>query len=153
MALTKTKLNIRKKHLKPKCDSSSKNETLKFLGCKYEDPWKPRIKGILAWNSWVELINGFLELAPCYSHGIPNTVIGAILNVGNWVHHLEVQCMSLFDQTKPHSTIKWMDFGLVLRWTLKKIRELFFIFKCNTEIKFEMFWFISNNFFDIWTFI
>jgi hypothetical protein len=103
MGLTMTKLDIHKKHLKPKCDSSSKNETLKFLGRKCEDPWKPRIKGILAWNSWVELINGVLELAPCYSHGIPNTLIGAILNIGNWVHQLEVQCMSLFDQTKPHS--------------------------------------------------
>jgi hypothetical protein len=38
MALTMTKLDIYKKHLKPKCDSSSKYETLKFLRCKCEDP-------------------------------------------------------------------------------------------------------------------
>jgi hypothetical protein len=38
MALTMTKLDIHKKYLKQKFDSSSKNETLKFMGRKCEDP-------------------------------------------------------------------------------------------------------------------
>jgi hypothetical protein len=36
------------------------------------------------------------------------------------------------------TTIKWMDFGLVLWWTSKKFGEMVFIFKCNNEIKLEM---------------
>jgi hypothetical protein len=51
------------------------------------------------------------------------------------------------------ATIKWMDFGLVLWWTSKTFRELVFIFKWNNEIKLEMVWFISNEFYDLWTFI
>jgi hypothetical protein len=50
-------------------------------------------------------------------------------------------------------TIKWMDFGLVLWWTSKTFRELVFILKCNNKIKLEMVWFISNEFYDLWTFI
>jgi hypothetical protein len=33
--------------------------------------------------------------------------------------------------------MKWMDFGLVLRWTLKLFRGFFLIFKYNNEIKIE----------------
>jgi len=51
------------------------------------------------------------------------------------------------------ATIKWMDFGLILWWTSKKFRELVFTFTCNNEIKFEMFWFMYNEFFDKWIFI
>jgi hypothetical protein len=50
-------------------------------------------------------------------------------------------------------TIKWMNVGLVLWWTSKTFRELVFIFKCNNEIKLEMVWFISNEFYDLWTLI
>jgi len=46
-----------------------------------------------------------------------------------------------------------MDFGLVLGWTSKTLRELVFISKFNNEIKLEMVWFISNEFYDLWTFI
>ncbi len=49
------------------------------------------------------------------------------------------------------ATIKWMDFGLVLWWTSKTFRELVFIFKCTNEIKLEIVWFISNEFYDLWT--
>jgi hypothetical protein len=51
------------------------------------------------------------------------------------------------------ATIKWMEFGLVIWWTPKTFRELVFILKCNNEIKFEMVWFMSNEFYDLWTFI
>jgi hypothetical protein len=37
------------------------------------------------------------------------------------------------------STMKWMDFGLVLWWSLKLFRCLFLILKCNNEIKIEGF--------------
>jgi hypothetical protein len=37
------------------------------------------------------------------------------------------------------TTMKWMTFGLVLWWILKLFRGLFFIFKCNNEIKIEGF--------------
>jgi hypothetical protein len=50
-------------------------------------------------------------------------------------------------------TMKWMDFGLVLWWTLKKFRGLVLILKCNNEIKIERFWFISNEMYELWTFI
>jgi hypothetical protein len=46
-----------------------------------------------------------------------------------------------------------MDFGLVLRWTLKLFRDLVLVFKCNNEIKIERFWFISNEVYELWTFI
>jgi hypothetical protein len=49
--------------------------------------------------------------------------------------------------------INWMDFNLVLWWTSKTFRELVFIFKCNNEIKLEMVWFISNEFYALQTFI
>jgi hypothetical protein len=51
------------------------------------------------------------------------------------------------------ATIKWMGFGLNLWWTSKTFKELVFIFKCNNEIKLEMVWFTSNEFYDLWTFI
>jgi hypothetical protein len=51
------------------------------------------------------------------------------------------------------ATIKWMDFGLVLWWTSKIFKELIFIFKCNNKIKLEMVWYISNEFYDLWTLI
>jgi hypothetical protein len=51
------------------------------------------------------------------------------------------------------ATIKWMEFGLVLWWTSKTFRELVFILKCNNEIKLEIVWFTSNEFYDLWTFI
>jgi len=50
-------------------------------------------------------------------------------------------------------TIKWMNVGLVLWWTSKTFRELVFIFKCNNEIKLEMVWFVSNEFYDLWILI
>ncbi len=68
-------------------------------------------------------------------------IIGT-MNFWNW----KSRCVML-------TTIKWMDFGLVLWWTSKTFKELVFIFKFNNEIKLEMVWFISNEFYDLWTFI
>jgi hypothetical protein len=48
---------------------------------------------------------------------------------------------------------KGMDFGLVLWWTFKKFRNLVLIFKSNNEIKIERFWFVSNEIYELWTFI
>jgi len=51
------------------------------------------------------------------------------------------------------ATMKWMDFGGVLWWTLKLIMDLILVLKCNNEIKIERFWFISNEVYDLWTFV
>jgi hypothetical protein len=36
--------------------------------------------------------------------------------------------------------MKWMDFGLVLWWTLKYFKDLVLIFKCNNEIRLKGFY-------------
>jgi hypothetical protein len=51
------------------------------------------------------------------------------------------------------TTMKWMDFGLVLWWILKKFKNLILILKCNNEIKIERFWFIFNEAYELSTFI
>jgi len=47
------------------------------------------------------------------------------------------------------ATIKWIDFGLVLWWISKLLKELILVFKCNNEIKIEMFWFIFNDVYEL----
>jgi len=86
MALKITKESTHKTKFKQKCEFSSTNETLQFLECEFEDPWKlmgNKFKGIQILK--LELINlSFQSFPPM----IASTLIGAILHAHSWVHKL-----------------------------------------------------------------